>query len=162
MKLLKGDISYLDILAEIESTCFPAEQAADKHQLRRRLEVFPGYFFLLCDDNGRVISFINGFVTDLPDLTDEMYNTPEMHDENGSWQMIFGLNTLPGFRRRGHAAALMNEFLSNARAQGRRGAVLTCKQQLVPYYEKFGFVNEGVTDKSVIGGVEWYQMRRSF
>ena len=46
--------------------------------------------------------------------------------------------------------------------QGRKGAVLTCKQRLVDYYAKFCFVDEGVTDKSVHGGVVWHQMRITF
>ena len=39
------------------------------------------------------------------------------------------------------------------------GVVLTCKDRLIHYYEKFGFVNEGLTAKSTHGGAEWYQMR---
>ncbi len=33
--------------------------------------------------------FVDGFVTDEPDLTDEMYENAAMHNENGTWQMIF-------------------------------------------------------------------------
>lgn len=46
-------------------------------------------------------------------------------------------------------------------AQGRRGLVLTCKDRLVHYYAKFGFVSEGVS-ASTHGGVVWYQMRLTF
>ena len=58
------------------------------------------------------------------------------------------------------------EFLTltgriGARAQGRRGLVLTCKDRLVHYYAKFGFVSEGVSS-STHGGVVWYQMRLTF
>ena len=45
--------------------------------------------------------------------------------------------------------------------QGRRGLVLTCKDRLVHYYAKFGFVSEGVSS-STHGGVVWYQMRLTF
>ncbi|WP_295153972.1 GNAT family N-acetyltransferase [uncultured Ruminococcus sp.] len=162
MKLRRGNINDLRELASIESICFPPEQAAGLEQFRRRLEKYPQHFLVLCDSDGKIISFINGFVTDIPDLTDEMYEKADMHKENGSWQMIFGLNTLPEYRRRGHAQTLMNEFLSIARSEGRRGAVLTCKESLIGFYERFGFVNEGVSEGSVIGGVKWYQMRRSF
>lgn len=40
---------------------------------------------------------------------------------------------------------LLRQVLADARAQGRRGCVLTCKAGLVPYYEKFGFQNRGVS-----------------
>ena len=32
----------------------------------------------------KLIAFEDGFVTDKPDLTDEMYERAEMHDENGA------------------------------------------------------------------------------
>ena len=160
--LRKAGIADADELALIESTCFPPEQAAGREQFVGRLKTYPEHFLLLCNDDGKIVSFIDGFVTDTPDLTDEMYADHSLHNENGAWQMIFGLNTLPQHRRRGYAGRLLNELISQARSQGRRGAVLTCKEILIPYYEKFGFINEGVSEGSVIGGVKWYQMRRSF
>ena len=39
--------------------------------------------------------------------------------------------------------------------------LITCKDRLVHYYEKFGFVNEGKS-ASVHGGAVWYDMRLTF
>ena len=113
-------------------------------------------------DGEKLAAFIDGFVTDEPDLTDDMYAKADMHNENGAWQMIFGVNTVPEYRRQGLAGRLITEFAEAAKKQGRKGVVLTCKEKLVPYYEKFGFVNEGITEKSVHGGVRWNQMRLTF
>ena len=77
-------------------------------------------------------------------------------------QMIFGVNTLPEYRRHGYAGQLLRRAVADARQQGRRGLVLTCKERLLPYYAKFGFQDEGVTDKSTHGNVAWHQMRLSF
>ena len=162
MKIRFADLSFLDEITETELSCFPKEQAAKREQFRSRLIAYPEHFLLLCDDSGRVAAFINGFVTDLTDLTDKMYKNSGLHDENGAWQMIFGLCTRPEYRRRGFAHRLMSEFLRLAVEQGRKGAVLTCKSELIGFYEQFGFVNEGVSAGSVIGGVEWYQMRKVF
>ena len=52
----------------------------------------------------------------------------------------------------------MQQVIADAKAQGRKGCVLTCKDGLLSYYEKFGFQNEGIS-KSVHGGVVWYDMR---
>ena len=111
--------------------------------------------------DGRLISFVDGMVTDEKDLTDEMYENARMHKETGAWQMIFGVNTLPSYRRQGFAGQLLKQAIADARKQGRLGLVLTCKDALIHYYASFGFVNEGISP-SVHGGVTWYQMRLTF
>ena len=68
---------------------------------------------------------------------------------------------MPEFRRRGYAERLLRHVVEEARAQGRRGLVLTCKDHLVHYYAKFGFVDEGLSD-STHGGVAWHEMRLTF
>jgi predicted GNAT family N-acyltransferase len=90
-----------------------------------------------------------------------MYAHAEMHNESGKWQMIFGVNTIPEYRRRGHAKELLRRMIEDAREQKRHGLVLTCKEKLLHYYAKFGFVNEGESE-SQHGGVKWYQMRLTF
>ena len=120
-----------------------------------------GESWLLEEDDGTVVSFVDGMTTDEPTLRDEMYENAALHDKDGTWQMIFGVNTLPAYRCRGCAGAVLERVIADARAQGRRGCVLTCKDKLVHYYEKFGFVNEGVS-QSTHGGVVWYDMRLTF
>ena len=53
----------------------------------------------------------------------------------------------------------MNKMLEDAKSQGRRGLILTCKKDLIQRYEKFGFKNEDFSD-SEHGAVVWYQMRK--
>ena len=100
-------------------------------------------------------------MTDEPTLRDEMYSDATFHDEKGAWQMIFGVNTLPSHRRQGLAEQVLRSVIADAKAQGRKGCVLTCKDKLIHYYGKLGFVNEGVSE-SVHGGVIWYDMRLTF
>lgn len=45
--------------------------------------------------------------------------------------------------------------------RGCAGLVLTCKEHLLHYYAKFGFVSEDVSH-STHGGAVWYQMRLTF
>lgn len=90
-----------------------------------------------------------------------MYADASLHDEAGDWQMIFGLNTLPSYRRLGLAGRLIEAMKEDAKKQGRKGIVLTCKEELIHYYAKFGFENEGKSNSSH-GNVTWYQMRLTF
>ena len=109
MELRTGCASDAAALADIETACFPAAEAAAAAQIAARLNVYANHFYVLWD-GARPVAFINGMTTDEPDL---------------------------------------------------RGVVLTCKEKLVPYYAKFGFVDEGVS-QSAHGGVVWHQMRRTF
>lgn len=161
MIIRKATMNDLDAISEVESECFPAAEAATKEVFRERLESYADHFLLMFDGE-KLAAFIDGFVTDEPDLTDQMYENAAMHCESGKWQMIFGVNTLPEYRRRGLAGALINEMIAEARRQGRDGLVLTCKDRLVHYYAKFGFLNEGVSEKSTHGGAVWNQMRLTF
>ena len=145
----------------MEAACFPAAEAATEQDFARRLAVYPNHFWLMEDDNGSLVSFVNGLVTDEPHLRDEMYADAELHNESGAWQMIFGVNTLPAYRRQGLAEQVLRRVIDDAKAQGRKGCVLTCKEKLLHYYGKLGFVNEGVS-QSTHGGVVWYEMRLTF
>ena len=160
MTIRTATAADLAAIAAVEAACFPAAEAATEAEFAARLAVYPNHFWLL-EEDGKLISFIDGLVTDEPILRDEMYENVAFHNENGAWQMIFGVNTLPAYRRRGCAGAVLERVIADARAQGRRGCVLTCKDKLVHYYEKFGFVNEGVS-QSTHGGVVWYDMRLTF
>lgn len=161
MIIRTANINDLKDIAAVEAECFPKAEAATEQQLGERLKYYSNHFLLMFDGD-RLVAFTDGFVTDEPDLTDEMYARANMHNENGAWQMIFGVNTVPEYRRQGLAGKLISETVKIAKNEGRLGLVLTCKDELVPYYAKFGFINEGVTDKSVHGNVKWNQMRLSF
>ncbi len=154
----KHDISAI---SEVEAKCFPPSEAASEKAFTERIENYGNHFWLMYE-NDKLIAFVDGFVTDESDLTDEMFANATMHDENGAWQMIFGVNTLPEYRNNGYASELLRRAVDEAKEQGRKGVVLTCKDKLLPFYARLGFVDEGVTDKSTHGNAVWHQMRMIF
>ena len=160
MEIRTATMADLAAVTRLEAICFPAAEAASEESFARRLECYPSHFWLLMDGD-TVVSFVNGLVTDELCLRDEMYDNAALHDENGAWQMIFGVDTHPDYRRQGCAERLLRHAITESRAQGRKGLVLTCKERLVPYYSKFGFVSEGIS-QSAHGDVVWYQMRLRF
>ena len=160
MYIRKASMEDLKAITEVERTCFPPLEAAGEESFRERLTFYPHHFWLMFDGD-KLIAFVDGFVTDEPDLTDEMYDNAFMHKEDGAWQMIFGVNTLPEYRRNGCAGELLKEAIKDAKAQGKLGLVLTCKDRLVHYYKKFGFIDEGIS-VSAHGNMVWHQMRLTF
>lgn len=161
MSIRQATMANLDAIASIESACFPQAEAATKDELAKRIQYYGNHFWLLMYEN-QIVSFVDGFVTNQKDLSDEMYEKASLHDEAGQWQMIFGVNTLPSYRKKGYAAKLLERVIDDAQSRNRKGIVLTCKDALVPYYTKFGFIDEGISEKSVHGGVRWHQMRLTF
>lgn len=156
MTIRKATLSDLDRLSTVEEICFPPEEACSKERFIDRLTHYGDHFLLLYKDN-ELVSFIDGLVSDERTLTDEMYEDASLHDPLGDYQMIFGVNTLPEYRNRGYGGLLIEAMIDLAKEEGRKGVILTCKDNMVHYYEEFGFTNEGRSD-STHGGETWYQM----
>ena len=160
MNIRTATLQDIDQIAAVEKECFPAAEAATKEEFEQRLSHYADHFWLMFE-NDTLIAFVDGMVTEQEDLTDEMYENASMHQEDGAWQMIFGLNTMPAYRKRGVGGKLIEAFIDLAREEKRKGVILTCKEEKIHYYAKFGFVNEGESE-SDHGGAKWYQMRVVF
>ena len=113
-KIRTATSSDLDCVAAVEAECFPAAEAASKEEFAERIAAYGNHFWLLFK-NGKLVSFVDGMVTDTPDLADEMYENAALHDENGAWQMIFGVNTIPECRKKGYAGQLIRCAIEQAK-----------------------------------------------
>lgn len=151
----------LDQVTEVEALCFPAAEAATEESFRKRIETFPESFLVAENESGKIIGFINGCVTDERTIRDEMFEDSGLHRADGMYQSIFGLDVIPEYRRQGVAADLMNHLIQTAKARGKKGMILTCKDRLIRYYEKFGYRSLGISG-SVHGGAIWYDMLLEF
>jgi len=147
----------LDAIASLEAACFPPAEAAACESIRARIDAFGDRFWLL-EENGRLISFINGMLTDEDDLRDQMFDEASLHDPEGAWQMLFSVATDPAEQGKGHATRLLKQVIVDCLREGRAGIVLTCKEHKIRLYHRVGFVNEGVS-QSEHGGALWYRMR---
>ena len=150
----------LNSITELEKLCFPPKEAAGYETFQERLKEFSECFWLLLEEN-RLIAMVNGMATDIPQLSDMMYEDASMHQKDGAWQMIFGVETHPEHQRQGCASMLLGRVICDAKLAGRKGLVLTCKEALLPFYAEFGFKNEGISE-SVHGEAVWYAMRLTF
>lgn len=155
-----AEINDLNELSDLENRCFLPAEACNKEHMKQRLEIYPDFFFLH-EENGKIVSFVDGLLSRDIDLKDEMYEDAHMHNPDGTWLMILGVNTDPQFRNHKFASACIRASMLQCKEEGRYGAVLTCKKALIPFYEKNGFLSEGIS-ASVHGNVTWYQMRSVF
>lgn len=146
----------LPTIISIEKECFPLSEAASSQSFYERFEVFPECF-LVAEVDSQVVGFINGCITNQPYLPDELYHQATLHDPNGAYQTVFGLDVLPRYQHQGIASALMEQLIILSKNRHLKGMVLTCKDHLIHYYERFGYQHQGVSD-SKHGGATWNDM----
>lgn len=147
-------------MAQIEALCFPAAEAAPLDAFKKRFAVFPECFFVL-EVDGVILGHINGCVHCAPELPDALYADPQLHRPDGAYQTVFGLVVTPQYQRRGYATALTRHLVDVSRERGRKGVILTCKDYLVDFYQRLGFVHRGVSASSH-GGASWNDMLLTF
>ena len=151
----------LEGVTMVEAAAFPAAEAASGDSFRWRLEHLGDSFFVaeLPDEQGiyRIIGLIDARPTYDERLTDELFeNGGVVAGEN---QAIMGLALLPEYQAMGVGSRLMGDFINEMKSSGYRHILLTCKEEKITYYERFGYENLGVS-ASVHGGARWYDMIR--
>jgi predicted N-acetyltransferase YhbS len=139
----------------LESASYTTE-GATREKIRKRIKVFPGGF-LVAVLKGTVVGLINSASTDTEDLTNQALKDMVGHDRNGRNMVIFSLAVLPQFRGMGISGKLMKRFIEVSRGLKKEKILLLCKYELIPYYQKFGFLSLG-RSKSAHGGFSWYEM----
>lgn len=160
VRLKYANIKNLDKISEIESRCFPKEEAASAKQIQKRIESYPN-FFICAWYLGEIVGFINGPVSESRDLTDDMYEDANAHNPVlGRHQIVLSLAVDPDYQHQGIAGLLLDELSAKSKKQGHMDIVLTCKKKLVDFYKKHGFEDEGISSSSH-GGVVWHQMRKT-
>lgn len=160
MIIRNASLKDINEIAKVESESFPLAEAANCNDIYNRLKIYPERFWVAVED-GQIVACVNGMTTNESELCDEMYSNAELHNPRGQWQMIFSVCTLPQYQKRGYAAELLKYIINISKSEGRRGIVLTCKEELIGFYTEFGFVDEGISD-STHGGVIWHKMRLTF
>lgn len=160
VEIRKAELQDLAALKIIEDTCFPQAEAATLEALSERLQLFPESF-LVAEADGELVGFVNGAVIDEPIIRDAHYHDAALHNLEGAYQSVFGLDVGLAYRRQGIAGKLLKALIDTARQAGRKGLTLCCKEEKIPYYEKFGLVNSGRSD-STHGNAVWYDMILNF
>ena len=145
--------------ANIERICFPPNEACTPERMKRRICVASNFFLVAIDIlSGRMIGFVNGITTRETRLRDEFFTDESLHDPNGENVMILGVAVLPEYRGQGVAKELVSQYRHIQRKRNRKTLVLTCLEDKVKMYEKFGFQDMGESG-SAWGGESWHEMK---
>ena len=144
--------------AEIESICFPPNEACSYEHMESRIKKASDLFLVAVDrETGKMAGFLNGLATDREHLTDDFFTDANLHDPDGANIMLLGLDVLPEHQHQGLARELMEQYKKRECAKGRKKLILTCLPDKVEMYKKFGFKDHGIGN-SVWGGEAWHEM----
>ena len=142
----------------IEQICFPPNEACSPKAMTERIAKVPQLFLVAIDKStGKLAGFLNGVATDEEKFRDEFFTDIDLCDENGKNVMLLGLDVLPEYRGQGLARELVYRYSQREKANGRKKMFLTCLEQKVEMYKKFGLQDLGIAD-STWGGEEWHEM----
>lgn len=147
-----------DQVNTIEQICFPPHEACSEKDMVERIRAAEELFLVAVDEKtGKIAGFLNGIATDESSFRDEFFTDASLHDPQGKNIMLLGLDVMPEYQRQGLGRELVNRYLERERKNGRQVVFLTCLQQKVKMYEKFGFTDRGMAN-STWGDEEWHEM----
>lgn len=125
-----------------------------KRQLPRKLIADT---FIVAEKADEILGYINGPIIAQPFITDDLFKEINENPKRGGYQSILGLAVSKQARGQGIAKILIEEMEELSVYNEREGITLTCKQELISFYERLGFVNHGLSE-SQHGGVSWYNL----
>lgn len=157
LNIRNAKIGDLDSIINIENQCFLPSEAASPENIKKRINEFPEGF-LVAESDQEILGILNCGCVIEEDISEEELKSLIGHDPDGHYMVVFGLAVSPNHRKKGIAFALLDELRS--RYNHKKGILLLCKEELIPYYEKYGFINQGKS-KSSHGGFSWFQMKYS-
>ncbi|MCM3727970.1 GNAT family N-acetyltransferase [Neobacillus cucumis] len=149
----KEDLADLVVL---ENRCFLKEEAATEEAFKKRIKTISDSFFV-AEVEGVIVGLINGPVIESPYITDDLFSEIKVNPATGGHQSVLGLAVSPKYQNQGIAGALLASLEKDAKEKHRETITLTCKKDLVCFYEKHGYINHGASS-SEHGGVTWYNM----
>ena len=158
MKIRQARFSDLDRIIEIELENFSLEEAIPRSVFEAHLREIQTSF-LVAEKEGRVLGYIEGPVVPHRHLQDQSF-TEEVEDHShisDGYISVTCLSIAKEAQDLGVGKRLLTALKEVAVEQEREGINLTCHDYLILYYEKHGFVNEGIS-QSNFAGETWYDM----
>ncbi|KAB7665871.1 GNAT family N-acetyltransferase [Bacillus sp. B1-b2] len=158
MQVRNVQIEDLEQLYFLENTGFTPDEAATKNAFLHRIHTISDTF-IVAEENGMIIGYINGPVISEPFITDDLFKQTLPNPPKGGHQCILGIVVHPNYQNLGIASLLLAEMEKRSKLHQRLSITLTCKKELISFYEKNGYTNQGVAS-SQHAGVVWYNMNK--
>lgn len=144
-------------IMKIENTGFSPAEAATTEAMAERISSYPDTFIVAKNKSAKILGYIVGPAFNRRYLTDELYGHAHPNNPDDKYQAVLSLAVDPDFRHLGIGSRLLTQLSHVATTQKRAAITLTCLQNLVPFYERNGYHNEGVSNSSHAAET-WFNM----
>lgn len=151
----------LQQIMEIENSGFSKAEAATKESMLERIKIIPDTFIVAYDEKQQPLGYSVGPASTKRYLSDELFEKSTPNSPLAPYQTILSLAVAPNKQKMGLAGRLLAQLATVAKNQGRHLITLTYLEELVPFYEKYGYRVDGVSDSKHAGEI-WYNMTRLF
>lgn len=156
MEIRNAQAPDLQQIMAIEATGFTPDEAASELAMAERIEKISDSF-LVAEVDQEILGYVVGPVISERFIQDDLFEKCLANPQAGGYQSILSLAVAPLAQQKGVAGNLLVALAENARNHQRQGITLTCLGELIPFYEKYGFKNEGISDSQHAGEV-WYNL----
>ncbi|GGE30047.1 GNAT family N-acetyltransferase [Streptococcus himalayensis] len=158
MKIRQARIEDLAAIVAIERENFSLEEAMSQEVLEAHLKHCKTSF-LVAEEGNELLGYLEGPVQRERHLKDLSFTVSviDTSEQVGGYISITSLSISPTSQGSGIGKALINAMKAVATRDGRLGINLTCHDYLIAYYERHGFINEGVSSSQYAEEV-WYDL----
>lgn len=145
---------------QIESCAYEGDEAATLEKITTRIAQYPQGFLIL-EDAGQVIGFINSGCAQNVVMSDEAFKELVGHYPEAPNVVIMSVVLDPAQQGKGYSTLLMREFVKRMQGLGKESIHLMCKERHVQLYERMGYryVKPSPSDH---GGMAWHEMVMAF
>lgn len=148
----------LPTIMQIERKGFSSQEAASIQAMAERISLIPDTF-LGAYLSGKLVGYIVGPAISQRYLSDDLFNHVIKNPAAAlaPYQSVLSLAVDPAFRGQKIGSQLLKVLAQQAKIQQRQGIILTCLPQLVPFYQRNHYVDEGLS-ASQHAGEQWHNM----
>nr|WP_157054703.1 GNAT family N-acetyltransferase [Liquorilactobacillus capillatus] len=142
---------------QIENAGFSSDEAATRESMLSRIQTIPDTFIVAYNKQQEPLGYVVGPASGEKYISDELFEHTQANSGDDKYQTILSLAVSPDYQGHGIASKLLTQLAEVAREQGRAYITLTCLEKLIPFYEKNGYLLEGVAESQHANEV-WYNM----
>lgn len=156
MQLRHARAEDVEQVAVLEQLSFHPEEQISEAVLSYYLTELPETC-LVMEDGGGIAGYLLAIPIAEERVTDAIFHEPQTVKVEGEYLAIACLTAAPDYMGQGVGRLLLAALKEVAVTKQVKGISLTCKDELISYYQQQGFEDIGLSQSQLGGGI-WYDM----